>query len=76
MTASGLKEDQQDAAIVAVKRDIFAVVTAAVKEYPRGNHTTKKCRTVEVSKGDKPEWNEDLAFDELELVRVDLSRFD
>ncbi len=76
MTASGLKEDQQDAAIVAVKREIFAVVTAAVKEYPRGNHTTKKCRTVEVSKGDKPEWNEDLAFDELELVRADLSRFD
>ena len=73
VTASGLKQNEQDTAVLVTDRHLFVAITAAEKDYPRGNHMTKQCKTVAVSTGDAPEWNEDLAFDELELVRADIS---
>eukprot|EP01043_Picozoa_sp_COSAG02_P054473 COSAG02_NODE_6173_length_3751_cov_2.355422_2_plen_369_part_00 len=73
VAASGLKQNNQDAAVFVTDRHLFAAITAAEKDYPRGNRVTKQCKTVAVSTGDVPEWNEVLAFDELELVRADIS---
>lgn len=65
--ASGLQLPD-DVAVAVTARGFFVRITAAAREYPRGDMTTYSTKTVEIE-GNRPQWNEPLDFAEVELVR-------